>query len=122
MTSRMMAEEEKVYIMLQGFQDLFFTKYFPPNMKEAVESDFMRITQHRSESVSGYEDQFSRLSRQLCRTDRVGSPWHHRNRGVGIEGEGDLKVAVVGGLETMRSELVSGAHGGDAWLFVVARQ
>ncbi|KAK2967750.1 hypothetical protein RJ640_002666 [Escallonia rubra] len=50
MTSRMMTEEER---------DLFFTKYIPPNVKEAMESDFIRINQHPSESVSEYEERFA---------------------------------------------------------------
>ncbi|KAK2995178.1 hypothetical protein RJ640_005768 [Escallonia rubra] len=64
MTSRMMTEEERIDLTWQGFKDLFFTKYFPPNMKEAMESDFMRITQHPSESVLEYQERFARLSRR----------------------------------------------------------
>ncbi|KAK2988141.1 hypothetical protein RJ640_002382 [Escallonia rubra] len=36
---------------------------FPPNMKEAMESDFMRIAQHLNETITEYKEQFMRLSR-----------------------------------------------------------
>ncbi|KAK2995928.1 hypothetical protein RJ640_029406 [Escallonia rubra] len=63
MTSRMMMAEEKADLTWQAFQDRFFTKYFPPNMKEAIERDFMRISQHPNETITEYEERFARVSR-----------------------------------------------------------
>ncbi|KAK2971383.1 hypothetical protein RJ640_000401 [Escallonia rubra] len=53
------------YVVLRFYSknDLFFTKYFPPNLKEAMESDFIGITKHPNESVTEYEDRFARVSR-----------------------------------------------------------
>ncbi|KAK2995929.1 hypothetical protein RJ640_029407 [Escallonia rubra] len=63
MTSRMMTSEDKADLTRQAFQDRFFTKYFPPNVKEAMESDFTRIAQHPNETITEYEERFARLSR-----------------------------------------------------------
>ncbi|KAK2994889.1 hypothetical protein RJ640_024597 [Escallonia rubra] len=63
MTSRMMTAEEKADLTRQAFQDRFFTKYFPPNVKEAIESDFVRIAQHPNETITEYEERFARVSR-----------------------------------------------------------
>ncbi|KAK2966252.1 hypothetical protein RJ640_008235 [Escallonia rubra] len=56
MTSRMMTVEEKGDLTWQAFQDRFITKYFPPNVKESMESDFMRIAQHPNETITEYEE------------------------------------------------------------------
>ncbi|KAK2994890.1 hypothetical protein RJ640_024598 [Escallonia rubra] len=63
MTSRMMTAEEKADLTRQAFQDRFFTKYFPPNVKEAIERDFVRIAQHANEMITEYEQRFARVSR-----------------------------------------------------------
>ncbi|KAK2991079.1 hypothetical protein RJ640_022465 [Escallonia rubra] len=71
MTSRMMTVKEKQDLTWQAFQDPFFTNYFPPNVKEAMESDFMRIAQHPNETITEYEERFVRfqdLPRMLFKT------------------------------------------------------
>ncbi|KAK2994891.1 hypothetical protein RJ640_024599 [Escallonia rubra] len=62
-TSRMMTAEEKANLIWQAFQERFFKKYFPPNVKEAIESDFMRIAQHPNDTITEYEEIFARVSR-----------------------------------------------------------
>ncbi|KAK2994892.1 hypothetical protein RJ640_024600 [Escallonia rubra] len=63
MTSRMMTADENADLTWQASQDRFFTKYFPPNVKEVMESDFMRIAQHPNETITEYEERFMKLSR-----------------------------------------------------------
>ncbi|KAK2974073.1 hypothetical protein RJ640_013582 [Escallonia rubra] len=63
MTSRMMTVEAKGDLTWQTFHDRFCMKYFPLNVKEAMESDFMSIAQHLNEMITENEEQFARLSR-----------------------------------------------------------
>ncbi|KAK2977889.1 hypothetical protein RJ640_022680 [Escallonia rubra] len=46
-----------------GNRNCFFMKYFPTNVKEAMESNFTRIAQHPNETITEYKERFARLSR-----------------------------------------------------------
>ncbi|KAK2966443.1 hypothetical protein RJ640_009540 [Escallonia rubra] len=63
MTSSMMTADEKADLTRKAFQDRFFMTYFPPNVKEAMESNFKKIAQHPNKTITEYEERFVRLSR-----------------------------------------------------------